>query len=114
MRYVFKYKKRFLCGIVVVIILFILLHPRNYAGKYHDYIDKKKIWDNLYLKTSKNLSILRNIDCEYVDILSDDTTLAITPEDGDLVEGHHIREGGEYVPIECKPKFSTAIIVPYR
>ncbi|CAH2090440.1 unnamed protein product [Euphydryas editha] len=110
--YVFK-KKILYCGLFVIILI-ILLHPdRNARGTY-EFITKENILNNLLKETASNFSSRAISDCDYYDIINDETTLPITIAEGDLIEGHRIRDGGEYAPLDCRPKFSTAVIVPYR
>ncbi|XP_041981303.1 beta-1,4-galactosyltransferase 1-like isoform X2 [Aricia agestis] len=112
MRY--GYKKRFLYSGLVVIILIILLHPNKNARRTYEFIKLEKILKNLYEDIGNNFTSTALVDCDYYDIVRDDTTLPISIIDGDLIDGHGIREGGEHAPMDCKPKYSTAIIVPYR
>lgn len=108
------YKKKILyCGISIVALI-IFLHPDMNARRSYDFIEKEIIPNNLHEETAGNFTSSAILDCDYHDVLYDDTTLSISIIDGDLIEGHRIREGGEFAPSECKPKFSTAIIVPYR
>lgn len=113
MRYALK-KKIIFFG-VVVIVLMILLHPdMNARRRYYEFIEKDSIVDYLHEETAENFTSSAVSDCDYSDVIYDGTTLSISLVDGDLLEGHRIKEGGEYAPQDCKPKFSTAIIVPYR
>lgn len=112
MRHVSK-KKVLYCGLSVVVLI-IFLHPDMNARRSYDYIEKETIPNNLHEETAGNFTSSAILDCDYHDLLFDDNTLSISLIDGDLIEGHRIREGGEFSPSECKPKFSTAIIVPYR
>ncbi|XP_075976924.1 beta1,4-N-acetylgalactosaminyltransferase B [Anticarsia gemmatalis] len=106
-------KKILYCGIVVITLI-ILLHPDMNARRTYEYIEKENILNNLLEEIAENFSSTALIDCDYEDVIHDETTLSISLVDGDLIEGHKIREGGEYAPSDCKPKYSTAIIVPYR
>ncbi|KAJ8719687.1 hypothetical protein PYW08_011862 [Mythimna loreyi] len=112
MRYAYK-KKIIYCG-VIVITLIILLHPDMNARRSYEYIEKDDILHSLHEATTENFTSTAILDCDYYDIIHDETTLSISLVDGDLIEGHRIKEGGEYAPSYCKPKYSTAIIVPYR
>ncbi|CAK1543167.1 unnamed protein product [Leptosia nina] len=107
-------KKKILlyCGIIGIILLF--LYPNNISKEKYDYITKENILYSLHEKLTENFTSNAITACDYYDIVNDDTSLSISLVDGDLEEGHKIKEGGEYAPSECKPKFSTAIIVPYR
>ncbi|KAM3957818.1 beta-1,4-N-acetylgalactosaminyltransferase bre-4 [Aphomia sociella] len=112
MRY--GYKKNILCCSILIIILIIFLHPDMNAKRTYDYIEKDNIVINLLEKTVENLTSNAIVRCEYHDIIFEEASLSISLVDGDLTEGHRIKEGGEYTPSECKPKFSSAVIVPYR
>ncbi|XP_026730903.1 beta-1,4-galactosyltransferase 2-like isoform X2 [Trichoplusia ni] len=112
MRHAYK-KKILYCG-VVVITLMILLHPDMNARRSYEYIEKDNIVKNLHEETAANFTSTAIVDCDYYDIIHDETSLSISIVGGDLIEGHKIKEGGEYAPSDCKPKYSTAIIVPYR
>lgn len=112
MRHVYK-KKIIYCG-VIVITLIILLHPDMNARHSYEYIEKDDIIHSLHEQTADNFTSTAVLNCDYYDIIHDETTLSISLVDGDLIEGHRIKEGGEYAPSHCKPKYSTAIIVPYR
>lgn len=108
-------KKKILYGAVVMIVLIVLLHPEMNGRRSYEYIPKEDILDNLYYAVSKSFKLNNSTtECDYRDIVFDDTTLSPSLKDGDLVDGHKIKAGGEYSPSECKPKFSTAIVVPYR
>lgn len=113
MRY-YGFKRKILYGCFLILTLIILLHPdRNARGTY-EFIEKENILSNLQLETADNFSSTAIADCDYYDVINDDTNLPVSIVDGDLIEGHRIKDGGEFAPIECRPKFSTAIIVPYR
>lgn len=110
--YVFK-KKILFYGLFVFTFI-ILLHPdRNARGTY-EFIAKENIFHNLLKETATNFSSTVISDCDYYDVINDESTLPINIVEGDLIEGHRIKDGGEYAPLDCKPKFSTAVIVPYR
>uniref|UniRef100_A0A2A4JVV5 Galactosyltransferase N-terminal domain-containing protein n=1 Tax=Heliothis virescens TaxID=7102 RepID=A0A2A4JVV5_HELVI len=84
------------------------------ARSSYEFIEKDNILRSLHEATADNFTSSAVLDCDYYDIIHDETTLSISLVDGDLIEGHRIKEGGEYAPSDCKPKYSTAIIVPYR
>ncbi|CAH0727096.1 unnamed protein product, partial [Brenthis ino] len=110
----YGFKKKILYGGFLLLTFIILLHPdRNAIGTY-EFIEKEEILSNLQLETADNFSSTAIADCDYYDVINDDTNLPVSIVDVDLIEGHRIKDGGEYAPIECRPKFSTAIIVPYR
>lgn len=107
-------KKKVLYCIIAAVTLIILLHPDMNARRTYEYIEKENILSNLHEETAENFSNTAILDCDYDDVIRDETTLSVSLVDGDLIEGHKIKEGGEYAPSDCKPKYSTAIIVPYR
>ncbi|KAI8432304.1 hypothetical protein MSG28_004724 [Choristoneura fumiferana] len=108
-------KKKIIYGAVVVIFLIVLLHPDMNGRRSYEYIPKEAILDNLYYAVTKSFKLNNSTnECDYRDIVFDDTTLSPSLKDGDLDDGHKIRAGGECAPLECRPKFSTAIVVPYR
>ncbi|KAI8424682.1 hypothetical protein MSG28_006637 [Choristoneura fumiferana] len=51
-------------------------------------------------------------ECDYRDIVFDDTTFVPSLKDGDLDDGRKDKSRRECAPLECRPKFSTAIVVP--
>ncbi|CAH4036765.1 unnamed protein product [Pieris brassicae] len=106
-------KKKILVVSAAIAVILFFLHPSNSSKEEYDYIMKENIMNSLHEKLTVNFTSAAIVDCDYYDILHDDTALPVTLVDGDLEEGHKIREGGEFIP-ECKPKFSVAIIVPYR
>lgn len=108
------YRKKIFCSAIILITLIILLHPDMKGYRNYEHIDNTDILRNLHEKTAENFTSSVVEDCVYSDIINDQTTLSPNLVDGDLIEGHGIRDGGEYAPQDCKPKFSTAIIVPYR
>lgn len=108
------YKKKVLFIGVVVFILLILLHPDMHGRPSYDYIQTEDIFANLHIEVASNFSSSAIADCDYRYTIVDDTVLTPNLVDGDLIEGHSIREGGEYAPQNCKAKFSTAVIVPFR
>ncbi|XP_072931498.1 beta-1,4-N-acetylgalactosaminyltransferase bre-4-like [Epargyreus clarus] len=108
------YKKKIFYCILVVGILILFLHPDMNAKRTYEYIEKQNILRSMHEEIADNFTGTSIADCDYYDVLFDETTLPVSLVDADLVEGHRIREGGEFDPVDCKPKFSTAIIVPYR
>lgn len=109
----YSLKKKLRIGLVIL-VLFVLLHPSMNGRRSYEYIEKDDIIDNLHEELTANFTSTAIADCEYFDAVFDDTTLSLSLVDEDLVEGHRIREGGEFAPRNCKPKYSTAVIVPYR
>lgn len=101
--------------ITIAILYLIFVWPDRYATHY-PYISSEDIYEALIEKTSSNITKELNgkFDCEYTDIIRENKFLYKKPYTETLIDGHDIRMGGEYIPSNCAPKFSTAIIVPYR
>lgn len=113
MRYYGIKKKILYCGLIVL-LFFILLHPSRNAKGTYEFIEREQILSNLLYDTAENFSSTAIVECDYYNVVYDDSTLSISIADGDLVENHRVKDGGEYVPVECRPSLSTAIIIPYR
>lgn len=109
-----SYRKKVLFIGVAVFILLILLHPDMHGRSSYDYIQTEDILANLHIEVASNFSSSAIADCDYRDTIVDETVLTPSLVDADLIAGHRIREGGEYAPHNCKAKFSTAVIVPFR
>ncbi|XP_013173059.1 PREDICTED: beta-1,4-N-acetylgalactosaminyltransferase bre-4-like [Papilio xuthus] len=112
MRYASKKKIFYLVFFTAVLLL--LLQPAMKTRRSYEIIEKQNIISSLHEETAENYTSTAIVDCDYHDIIYDETTLPATVIDGDLNEGYRIKEGGEYAPPECKALFSSAIIVPYR
>lgn len=99
--------------IVSAVFLLYCVWPSRFA-KHYDYIPPGDIYDSLVKMTTRNLSLLRNYKCEYSDIIEDNKFLYKEPYRTEVLDTTEIRPGGEYVPADCAPQFSTAVIVVYR
>ncbi|CAK1582708.1 unnamed protein product [Parnassius mnemosyne] len=105
-------KKKFLYLVFIILVLILLLHG-DITRKTNVFIEKRKILSVLHDETSENFTSTAIVDCDYYDIIYDDTKLPLNLIDGDS-DIYRIKKGGEYAPTECKARFSTAIVVPYR
>lgn len=110
-RNVRKYKKSIIFSILFAITIVNLLNPDCHARSNYEYIKNADIWKELYAKTATNLSSIGLPECEYNVVLH---STSRPGTDRELPAGHRVHDGGEYSPLDCKPRFSTAIIVPYR
>lgn len=102
--------------LTVTLITYVCLPDSDDDGLEMPFIDEKDILRKSHEETSKNLTLSWSfpLTCDYQEVLRDDTVLSPSLIEADLVEGHRIKEGGEYAPYNCKPKFSVALIIPYR
>ncbi|KAH8417915.1 hypothetical protein KR222_008517 [Zaprionus bogoriensis] len=98
----------------LTLIVYILL-PHRFALRY-DYIDRQHMEEALLAKTTANISSQQQqlIDCSYKELIAGSSFVYDAFHRDRIHRGEEIRLGGEYQPEECRPRFSTAIIVPYR
>lgn len=86
---------------------------RRFASHY-EYIKQENVWQDFAKEISKNLTIRNGVACDYTAILNDDSGIEIASLGEAVLDTTNLKIGGEFVPPNCKPSFSTAIIVPYR
>ncbi|EDW82966.1 uncharacterized protein Dwil_GK22603 [Drosophila willistoni] len=98
---------------VGTIIIYLAL-PFRFASHY-PYINGDRIEDSLIAQVTANVSLQQSFDCIYKDIIENNRFVYDNPlyHEG-ILRGEEIRPGGEYQPEQCRAKYSTAIIVPYR
>ncbi|XP_025833707.1 beta-1,4-galactosyltransferase 6 isoform X1 [Agrilus planipennis] len=94
-------------------VVFFLFHPYRHA-KYYSYLNARYIYDELVQYLNKNESekfvckdnfykeLINNNQQYNVEYILNNVTL------------QPILPGGEYIPLDCKARFKSAIIVPYR
>lgn len=99
--------------ILMIFLLVICNWPKRFATHY-PYIEGHDIYKSLIEKTTSNVTNKGKIYCEYNNIIKENRFMYREPYISNLFDGTDIRVGGEYYPPACAPKFSTAIIVPYR
>lgn len=105
-------RKHYLCIGYTLVVVF-CLWPGRYASKYK-FIPADKLFDSLDPKTAQNISEMHSSKCDYVDIIRENKFMYKEQYQRDIFDNTDIRMGGEFVPDECVPSFSTAIVVPYR
>lgn len=101
--------------LTVFVTFSICIWPNRYASHY-PYIDTDEIYDELVEKTTQNVTeqLVGKLSCDYSDIITKNQFMYREPYISTLLDGIDIRLGGEWMPSNCAPKFSTAIIVVYR
>ncbi|KAG4068135.1 hypothetical protein HA402_001560 [Bradysia odoriphaga] len=97
----------------LTLLLLYCVWPWRFASHY-DYLPTDKIFDSLLQKTTKNLTVSQQLECDYGDIIMDNTYMYKKSYQSDIFDSAEIELGGAYQPKRCKPLFSTAVIVPYR
>ncbi|XP_038212141.1 beta-1,4-N-acetylgalactosaminyltransferase bre-4-like [Zerene cesonia] len=101
--------------IIVILCLIAIIQLFAYYGYYeYDYIPKEDIDKYLYKHVNPNLVRKSKLDCDYASIYE-----KVFPDNWDV--GKQVNEftpsgiaNGSFVPEECHPLFSVAILVTYR
>ncbi|XP_037034149.1 beta-1,4-galactosyltransferase 1 isoform X2 [Bradysia coprophila] len=107
--FVQKYCIQIGCTLLVLYCLW----PTRFASHY-EYLTSDQIFDNLVQRTTRNVTLSQQMECDYSDIIMDNTYMYKTSYQSEIFDSSEIQLGGVYQPERCKPLFSTAIIVPYR
>lgn len=105
-------KSFIILGILAALLIF-SIWPSRFATHYK-YISSDQIYNTLVPEITRNISLLQLDECEYNDILDDNIFMYTETYQQKIFDTQEIHVGGEYQPEDCRPKFSTAIIVPYR
>ncbi|XP_037915119.1 beta-1,4-galactosyltransferase 6 [Hermetia illucens] len=98
---------------VFTALLLFCIWPTRFA-KHYDFIDGDRIYSALVTETTLNISKLQLDECEYEDILEENPFMYKDVYTQRIHDTQEIRLGGEYYPGDCKPRYSAAIIIPYR
>lgn len=101
--------------IIVFFTFLICVWPNRYAPHY-SYIPADEIYDELVEKTTQNVTqqLAGKFSCDYNEVIYENHFMYREPYTSALIDGSDIRLGGEWMPLTCAPKFSTAVIVVYR
>lgn len=101
--------------VLLFLLFLVFVWPDRYAPHY-PYIAHDNIYDTLIKQTTENVtkSMGGKLSCEYDEIIDENRFMYREPYISQLFDGSDIRVGGEYMPTECAPQFSTAVIVAYR
>lgn len=102
----------------VLVYLCILVYltypwPFRFAVRFPS-IRGSDIIDNLIEQTVPNVTHIALNKCIYKDIIEDNSDIYRYPYIDEVIAPQEILSGGEYIPKDCTPKYSTAIIVSYR
>lgn len=98
---------------ILIVLAFSFLYtlsPHRFATHYPT-INRNSILNNL-----KPLSIVHNVSavCDYETVIKENKDVKLSDFDRAIDRPEEIQIGGEYVPKNCRPNFSVAVIVPYR
>lgn len=105
--------------IVACVLVLYSISPHRFASRY-SYISRHAIEANLLPLTNaqRNFSSSYSATVEYCDVGQVVRSNADIPADTqwyDQIANHEeIEVGGEYTPKNCRPRYSVAILVPYR
>lgn len=88
--------------IAVFVAYIYCVWPDRFASHYA-YIRSDDMLGNLIESTTKNVSSMSTIDCDYSDIIEENRFMYYEPYISTLLDASGIKLGGEYTP-ECKPK----------
>lgn len=101
-----------LSKVLSCLILLYCLWPARFATRY-EYIRSGDILDKLVPETTRNISTQRLEECTYEDIIRQNAFVSKNQFQASVIN-NNILPGGEYYPRNCRSKFSSAVIVPYR
>lgn len=112
---IINYVKQHCIAITIFITFVYCVWPDRYA-KHYPYISKDDLYDELVEKTAPNVTQHQNqkFICDYQEVITENRFMYREPYISTLLDASDIRHGGEYIPPNCVPKFSTAVIVVYR
>lgn len=112
-----SYFSRHSCYMILGYLLMLLVFcwPPRFATHYK-YIKGDEILNNLVEKTTKNISMSNGsgVKCDYNDVIEENLYMWRLPFTDQVLNNYNILMGGEYHPSDCIPRYSTAVIIPYR
>lgn len=99
--------------ITFLILLIYSVLPHRFASHYN-YLSADEIPEALQAQVTSNVSQQHLEECTYENILQVNTFMYTQQNREEIIKPEEVLAGGEYFPDDCRAKFSTAIIVPYR
>ncbi|XP_063699413.1 beta-1,4-galactosyltransferase 2 [Culicoides brevitarsis] len=108
-------KQQFYMFLGYLVILLIFCWPSRFATHY-EFIQREQILSNLVEKTTRNVTLSQAVGpkCDYYDVIDENLYMWRLPFTESILNNYNLRLGGEYLPSDCAPRYSTAVIVPYR
>lgn len=91
--FVQKYCTQIGCTLLVLYCLW----PTRFASHY-EYITSDQIFDSLLQKTTKNVTLSQQMECEYSDIIMDNTYMYKKTYQNEIFDSTEIKLGGVYYP----------------
>lgn len=99
--------------IICAILIIYFLWPGRFATRF-EYIPSHEIYDSLVPETTRNISLQRLPECNNEQIIDENQSIKKHETENTQINNKNILVGGEYFPRDCRARFSTAIIIPYR
>lgn len=104
MKFVFKFLQQF-CDfaqkycvqIGCTLLILYCLWPTRFASHY-EYIASDQIFDSLLQKTTRNVTLSQEMECDYSDIIKDNTFMYKQSYQNDIFDSSEIKLGGVYHP----------------
>lgn len=111
----FAHKLVILSFLLFFIVIFSSKHIFNKFYGYPVYVPDDQVLSLLLYETTPSVDRLAELpECEYRKIVFENEYFYETIFQLNVSNLSEIKSGGEFIPLHCKPKFSTAIIIPYR
>lgn len=104
MKLLFKFLKQ-ICDFVqkyclqigCTLLILYCLWPTRFASHY-EYITSDQIFDSLLQKTTRNVTLSQQMECDYSFIIKDNSYMYKQTYQNDIFDSSEIKLGGEYVP----------------
>ncbi|KAG4068390.1 hypothetical protein HA402_007910 [Bradysia odoriphaga] len=91
--FVQKYCVQIGCTLLVLYCLW----PTRFASHY-EYITTDQIFDSLVRRTTRNVTLSQQMECDYSDIIVDNTYMYKTSYQSEIFDSSEIQLGGVYQP----------------
>lgn len=104
MKFIFKllqqicdFVQKFCIQVGCTLLVLYCLWPSRFASHY-DYIASEQIFDSLHQKTTRNVSLSQQMQCDYSDIIMDNTYMYKKSYQSEIFDSSEILLGGIYHP----------------
>lgn len=102
-------------AILVCVLVLYSISPHRFASRY-SYIPQNAIIDSLLKLPNEQRNYSQTLQyCDIAPVVHHNEPIPMDTEwSRRVLNADDIEVGGEYVPKHCRPRFSVAILVPYR
>lgn len=104
MKFIFKllqqfcdFVQKFCIQVGCTLLVLYCLWPSRFASHY-EYIASEQIFDSLHQKTTRNVSLSQQMECDYSDIIMDNTYMYKKSYQSEIFDSTEIKLGGIYHP----------------